>query len=913
MYNVVLDFTGWKKFTLKRSDFSTVRTPLGWDKIDQLVFYTNWGTSKTNTSLEVKMSDFSMFDVVGPVVGDVEFFNALNFSIPQLSSVKQAVQDKDYSKAKSAFCTYLKFERNNVPWSFNPRKISSAGIASSYITKAKETLSGKITVVSIPYTFADPENINWNYNPTAQPGSPDPYDAEWTWQLNRMSFWTDLGRALWYANGTSQMELAQNITNLFAAQLNSWVISQPRPTFANQAGYSAWRTIEAGIRLSTSWAEIYHRFLTVLPCDDLHTLVKSIYEQAIYLHTYRTTGNWLTMECNGLFTAGAVFPEFKLSSTWRSIAISTMYNESVAQFLSDGAQYELSTGYHHVSIDNIIGLYLTAKTVGIVNEFPVDYVNRLQKALEFDISIMTPSLYMPGPLNDGWDYQVYNYITTYASYFPDSALIKWLMNRNVNPAPSFNSTLLKDCGFMVMRSGWSSSDNYALMDISPLGYGHEHQDKLNVIIDPYGRRRLLFDNGGGEYEQSIYRTFATSTESHNTVMVDGFSQKRVNRVANDLTGYGKKETPLPVFETTQLIDYARGVYIDAYRNTSYFPANHTREFLFVKPTHNLGINMYVAIDTLKSADGNPHHYQARWHLRTTNVKFDSKFNSLVTNDTGVPNLMIIPLSTSTLAYHAIAQTTPFILGFDIQRGVDPTPATSLVHYVENVKDALMVTLLIPLKTGENVNITQVEEIVKDSSYKITLQTIGGLITTQINLSYLQRKDIQDKRRIEITQSTATSSIIYQAIAPTPVSCPTSGYSGVECDMFNCFGISSTNSSSVCSGNGNCTKPDQCTCLNGFTGLNCSSIIPKPQPSLYPSPKPQPSLYPSPKPQPSAMTSTVKPVTSSTKPTPGQSVKVQNSSIVVPKNSDRVSSANSSFAISLFWLIILIVFIIHSSQ
>jgi hypothetical protein len=52
-----------------------------------------------------------------------------------------------------------------------------------------------------------------------------------------------------------------------------------------------------------------------------------------------------------------------------------------------------------------------------------------------------------------------------------------------------------------------------------------------------------------------------------------------------------------------------------------------------------------------------------------------------------------------------------------------------------------------------------------------------------------------------------------------------GYSGKNCSFPDCFGTSQEEYSTVCSGRGNCTYPDNCKCNNDtITGNNCESCI-----------------------------------------------------------------------------------------
>jgi Heparinase II/III-like protein len=67
------------------------------------------------------------------------------------------------------------------------------------------------------------------------------------------------------------------------------------------------------------------------------------------------------------------------------------------------------------------------------------------------------------------------------------------------------------------------------------------KDKLNVIISSYGRF-LLYDSGGGNYEDSIYRAFSIETGAHNTIMVDSIknTQNKINNL--NKTKQNKQQT-----------------------------------------------------------------------------------------------------------------------------------------------------------------------------------------------------------------------------------------------------------------------------------------------------------------------------------------------------------------------------------
>ena len=88
-----------------------------------------------------------------------------------------------------------------------------------------------------------------------------------------------------------------------------------------------------------------------------------------------------------------------------------------------------------------------------------------------------------------------------------------------------------------MRSGWERDARYLLLDVGPFGYGHQHEDKLNLLLHAYGRL-LLAEGGNYAYDSSEMRRYVLSTRAHNTIRVDGHDQNRrlyFHGVTPDLT------------------------------------------------------------------------------------------------------------------------------------------------------------------------------------------------------------------------------------------------------------------------------------------------------------------------------------------------------------------------------------------
>jgi len=341
---------------------------------------------------------------------------------------------------------------------------------------------------------------------------------EWQWQLNRMSFWSDLATA-YRATGD------ERYANAFVQELRTWIEQCPVPARTENVSGSAWRTIEAGIRPGGAWMDAFYAFRNspAMGDDDLLAFVHSFLDHGRYLRAHHTKLNWLTIEMSGLYAVGAEFPEFKEAPEWRTYAATTLADDGRQQFLPDGGQIELSTGYQNVSLDSILHIAEIARWAGVAAELPPDYLTAFEKAYEWQVSLVAPDRWLP-KINDSWPVYVPGVLRKAAIYYPNEKAFQWFASngRDGSP-PSYTSVFLNRSGLAAMRSGWETGANYLCFRVGPLGLGHQHQDSLGVTVWAYGRE-LIFNGGGGSYENSKWRQWAVSAFSHNTVVVDDMAQ-----------------------------------------------------------------------------------------------------------------------------------------------------------------------------------------------------------------------------------------------------------------------------------------------------------------------------------------------------------------------------------------------------
>ncbi|MAF12551.1 hypothetical protein CMK11_19055, partial [Candidatus Poribacteria bacterium] len=623
MSRVGLDIAGWREIVLPRRTMGQAREPVGWDRIGTVYFTAaGWGnTPNPNAVVHIeRMELVDMPEEYGPRMTDEELLGALDLDHAGLEGVRAAVSRGDVTDSRAALAAYLR-ARTSVPWRFDPHDIDRA--TSHNIEAAEDTVRGRVLVSSIWHEFPDGK-IDWFYNPTIERDDL-PLNHEWLWQLGRMGFWSNLGRTYW---ATGDERYAQT----FVDQLRGWTRQCPRTHDNGNYANSAWRTIECGIRMGGPWPDAYHRFLTSpsFTDDDIVLYLKSCLEQAQHLREHPTSGNWLTMEMSGLYAVGALFPELKQAEEFRAYAVGRVYEELGVQFLPDGAQVELTPGYHQVALSNILKIAEFARLVGRVEELPADFVAMTERAFDFNLYLMTPDRDLPR-FNDSWNTNVPRTMRQAAELFPVRAEFAWAANDGrEGSAPGETSHLFPYAGYAAMRSGWERDANYLAFDFGTLGYGHVHQDKLNVVVWAYGRP-MLFDGGGGNYESSPYRRYDIDTFSHNTGLVDGQPQRRStgDRWAN------VSQEPIDArWESTPEFDFAAGVYDEGYGDVDDRTAAHVRRVLFVKP------DLFVIADTFTPYDDASHTYQIRWHVDSTAWREETRDDVSVrrTDDEGRPNL-----------------------------------------------------------------------------------------------------------------------------------------------------------------------------------------------------------------------------------------------------------------------------------
>jgi hypothetical protein len=255
-----------------------------------------------------------------------------------------------------------------------------------------------------------------------------------------------------------------------------------------------------------------------------------------------------------------------------------------------------------------------------------------------------------------------------------------------------------------MRSGWADWDEFIFFRAGPPGIGHDHQEKLEVVMSAWGTP-LLIDPGTYVYDKSQFRRYFVGTASHNTIIVDGKWQHTPLNAAP----FQPVDNP---WVTTPLFDYVAGTYSDGYQENQYTPiefspykwvgdpdksVTHTRRVLYLRPYYAL------VVDTL---DGTGHHtFEAHWNVDAAGAHIDPSTQAIISDNppliTGADaHIALIPLEKDNLTTDIIqGQKSPVLLGWK-PNDSHPSPMPMGRFMKEQDAPAVFATVLYPFRHND---------------------------------------------------------------------------------------------------------------------------------------------------------------------------------------------------------------------
>jgi hypothetical protein len=332
-------------------------------------------------------------------------------------------------------------------------------------------------------------------------------------------------------------------------------------------------------------------------------------------------------------------------------------DELDAQVYPDGAQVELATGYHTVSLRNFVAPLRLARHNDV--PLPAGYAEGLERQYDYLLKVRDPLGTTPD-LNDGGRVDVAHYAREALELFPQRDDFRWAATGGQEGTPpAYTSVALPWAGQYVLRSGWDRDARYLLFDAGPFGAGHQHEDKLTVVVNAYGHD-LISDTGNYPYEDSPYRRYALSSAAHNVVLVDGEGQQRRRLPRETFVARQPADNPWQVSEHEVRVT---GTYDDGFGPDGALRVTHRRTIRFLEGS------CWELTDELLPEDDAAHRYDVLFHLDPEDVSLAEGGSTVVARHSSGVGIRIAAAEGLSPSVRLVrGQEEPFVLGWRRARG-----------------------------------------------------------------------------------------------------------------------------------------------------------------------------------------------------------------------------------------------------
>lgn len=401
--------------------------------------------------------------------------------------------------------------------------------------KAERILDNDFNFLNMPSVKFD-EEVKWSYNP---------YDYKlWTFNLNYFDFLFDLVKA--YIKSEDENYLQKGLELML-----SWIKGN---VYFNHLTWDPYVTAKRIV----NWIAFID-FLTSIDyltgSYDRENLTNGIYDsigmQAYYLSKnveYSLGANHVIMEAKGLIFAGLTSG----IGSYVSRGYRILQKEFEEQILPDGGHYERSVSYHI----EVLMHYLETAIILIRSgkrDIGEELVQKIKPMFDYLYNIIKPNGCIP-LLNDSSeeypipayeilscgvvlydrpDMKVYckDKISEYALFLLGSKAFRKYEIIGSSETDILRDKDFNDTGYYLMKDiSNDKNEIYILFDLGNNGpdynLGHAHADNLNVLIS-LNNSDIFTDPGTYTYKIGEERTYFRSTNSHNTVTIDGISSSQI--------------------------------------------------------------------------------------------------------------------------------------------------------------------------------------------------------------------------------------------------------------------------------------------------------------------------------------------------------------------------------------------------
>ncbi|NLF32132.1 MAG: hypothetical protein GX591_14755 [Planctomycetes bacterium] len=698
-FNQPRRWTGWQRILLPAENLVAIGFPDRWAHVKSITFDVH---SRSDCG-EVIFGDVELLQVArpaGPRMTDAELLEALDLDRPDLRRVAAHARAGRVDRAVAALAGVIRRTRR-------PGRMGRGANPHYAATTAEALCRHYIQEQQLPAA------IDWHVNPIGY--------LEWNHAFNRHGWMTTLADAFFATDSAARKRKYAGKLDYF---IRSWCEQNPEPIGHNGGLDPAWETLSTSIRINWAWEHV----LAVAAASDavadrtLIDMAKMIHAHAEHLLRYWGHCNWYISESAAILTCGVLVPQFRRASDWLAAGIRRLSREMTVQVFPDGAQYELSPGYHTMCAQLLYQAYTRAAFAG--RDFPAAYTRRLWRMHDYLATLARPDGTYPVPNDAGCTLSAGNprlAAVGRAEKRPD-----WLWAGTAGKEgrpPSAGSIHFPDAGYAVQRSGWDRDARWAFIDMAEFGAAHQHEDKLHVSLHAHGTT-FLVDPGISSYQHDPVVEHFRTTCAHNTLTIDTLGQ--VRRRSGDYARYSRSSRGRNLWAAGEGLDFAQGTYDEPYGRAGGThvlegPA-HTRALVFVRPDYWLILDSVTGRGT--------HTVEALWHFAPMLVRADAKAATLRTVRLTHANLELLcrgGWEGGTVSV-VTGRERPSVQGFVALDGeIKPAPCG-----IASVTAALPlhgVTVAVPFATGTESHVRAAAEPVsggRGAGLLVTVERPGGI-------------------------------------------------------------------------------------------------------------------------------------------------------------------------------------------
>ena len=673
----------------------------------------------------------------GSVMDEPALFAQLDLERAGLGAASRAIAAGDYRKAQASVAAYYR-ERVTPRFFFEPETLEQTlSLIDSEQRAATLCAADEICRNIFRFRQAGPvifeDGIDWTYCPQG--------NADWTWDLNRHSYFETLGRAYRYTRD-------ERYAHKFRELLLDWLANNP--VGVHQPNWTS--VFEVAFRLNTwIWAFYYFRTAAAFDSATCISFLKGLLSHGRYLDAHlelHAQNNHLLLEAKSLAMLGLVFPEFKLAERWRRRGLKHLYRQTIAQVCSDGTHRERATHYHRVIAGELMELLTLLENNDV--SVPSDITQAFDRMVEAEMWITKPNGLIPllgdsalkdthlrfSATNGG---PVLLRRSDSGSTAPLDEATIWLLGHSrirqhmalPKTACRFDSRAFPEGGYFVMRDGSGTGSKYLVFDCGPFGLRsdpiHGHADALSFELYAYGQTLLLDPGVYSSHLGLDWRRFFRGSRAHNTVVVDGQDQ---SVLLDGRRVYRPAQTTLHQWISSEHFDFVDGSH-NGYERLSE-PVAHRRQVFFAKPHY------WVIIDLL-TGQGR-HCYDLYYHLMPgTDAQIDQMSASLHAGNGIGPGLIVAPLATGRLQADITTGATAPIQGWASFHSGEKLAAPTVCYRQEAVAPVSFCTVLYPYPTRDRasaVTISTLDDEMEGASFHSENGLTNLRIQTDTHTDYL---------------------------------------------------------------------------------------------------------------------------------------------------------------------------------